>query len=280
MKTAYSFLNPVLVVLLGLLFAATNVFAAPPDGSGPWADSVESVSQGLRKDSSPVLPIRSNANAAIGVAENNTVEGNFFSLGFGGNIVLKFDNPISNGVVTVEATNVGYVAETAKIELSADGTSWFLAGSVSQDGQVPMPSQLSCAKYVRITDTSTKDLFPDDADGYDVDGVKTIEGQPCQFPTPTPENDCCCSKTNVTVSGNGSGSTVTIGQKTIKALSINQSAVTSISNITGSSAKSGKVSVKNNTGSAIKVKTGSTLVGTAITTLGSSNIAKVVQCCE
>lgn len=174
--------------LLGVALFVTTltfpyaVFAGAPDGAGPWADSVVSSAQGLRKDGSPVLAVRSNPQAALGVAENNTTPANFFSLGFGGNIVLKFDNPISNGVVLVEATNNPYTTETARVELSADGNSWYIAGFVSQDGSVPMPEKLSCARYARITDTSNKNLFEDTADGYDVDGVAATQGIPCDTP--------------------------------------------------------------------------------------------------
>jgi hypothetical protein len=161
--------------------------AAAPDGNGPWADAVTSSSQGLMKNGSPVPAIRSDASSAVGVAEGDTTDGNFFSLGFGGNIVLRFDNPISNGVITVEATNDGYPTETASVDLSADGVTWMTAGSVSQDGSVAMPEGLTCAQYVRITDTSNPENFVDEtADAYDVDGVSAQEGQSCEFPTPTP----------------------------------------------------------------------------------------------
>ncbi len=175
-------LTKTLLVSTAMLTVAAPVFAAAPDGAGPWADQAITWSQGLRKDGSNVPATRSNPNSAVGPAENNTVEGNFFSLGFGGNIVLKFDNPISNGVVVVEATNPGYPTEKAKVELSADGVTWLNAGTVSEDGAVLMPERLSCAKYARLTDVSNKADFPNDADGYDVDGVSAQEGIPCETP--------------------------------------------------------------------------------------------------
>lgn len=176
------------VLLSGLLFLVPTslAVAAAPDGAGPWADSVISTAQGLRKDGSPVAVSRSNPSAALGVAENTNADGTFYSLGFGGDIVLKFDNPISNGVVIVEATNHPYPSETAKIELSADGVHWLLAGTVSEDGSVPMPERLSCARYARVTDTSDKALFENTADGYDVDGVRATDGVSCDTP-PAPE---------------------------------------------------------------------------------------------
>lgn len=149
-----------------------TAFAATPDGFGPWADSVVTSTQGLQKDNNPVQVIRSDPSSTLGVAENNTTPGNFYSLGFGGTITLGFTNGISTGAFVVEATNNPYPAETANVEVSQDGVNWYLAGTVSEDGSVPLPRQVSCGKFVRITDTSNKDQYEATADGYDVDGVE------------------------------------------------------------------------------------------------------------
>ena len=172
------------------IFAATSVglvLAAAPDGSGPWADQVVSSSQGLMKNGSPVPAVRSNPTAALGVAENDTADGTFFSLGFGGQITLHFDNGVRNGAIIVESTNPSYPLETAQVEVSADNSTWTVAGNVSQDGQVNIPENLTCVNYVRVTDTSDPSIFPDDiADGYDVDGVQAVNSEPCATPNPTP----------------------------------------------------------------------------------------------
>ena len=175
-------------LVLALFFISVNlVAAAAPDGSGPWADQVISSSQGLMKNGLAVPAPRSNPSAALGVAENDTADGTFFSLGFGGQITLRFDNGIRDGVIVVESTNPDYPLETAKVEVSADNSSWTVAGNVSQDGQVPVPGNLTCVNYVRITDTSDSAIFPDDiADGYDVDGVQALNSEPCVTPVPTP----------------------------------------------------------------------------------------------
>lgn len=152
---------------------AFPVLAAVPDGLGPWADSVEHTNQGLMKNGDPVPLVRSNPASALGVAENDTTDGNFYSLGFGGTMTLGFVNGISSGVFVVEATNTNYPAETAMVEVSPDNVNWTFAGNVNQDGQVSVPENLGCVHYVKLTDTSDASQFGDvTADGYDVDGVQ------------------------------------------------------------------------------------------------------------
>lgn len=171
-----------------LLFAP-SVFAAAPDGLGPWADSVFSVNQGLMKNGLAVPAIRSDPTSALGVAEGTNVEGTFIALGFGGNIVLGFDNGIRDGVLVVEATipsTPQYPDEKAKVEMSADGVHWVTAGNIVFTGSVTEPETIPCAKYVRITDISDPSIFSDaTADAYDVDGVKAT-GDPCTVTSPTP----------------------------------------------------------------------------------------------
>jgi hypothetical protein len=175
-----------IILALGVLVSPASAVA--PDGLGPWADTVVSSSQGLMKNGLPVPAIRSDATSALGIAEGTTIDGNFFSLGFGGNIVLGFDNGISSGVFVFEETNAlpNYPIEKAKIEISENGTTWVNAGTVNQDGEVKVPDVVNCAKFVKITDISDSALMPDDiADGYDVDGVQAA-GESCTPPVVFP----------------------------------------------------------------------------------------------
>ncbi|MCX8008610.1 MAG: fibronectin type III domain-containing protein [Patescibacteria group bacterium] len=213
------------IAILSFVFLITSVInAAPSDGLGPWADEVVSYSQGLMKNGQPVPPARSNPQAAVGPAENSNLDGLFFSLGFGGNIVLRFDNGVRDGVIVVESTWPNYPDERARVEVSQDGTNWVLAGTVVQDGQVGMPDGIACVNYVRITDISNPNDFPDDiADGYDVDGVRAVNAEPCgstgggptSTPTPSPTGSIISTPTptsqptssnNSTGSGSSSGS--------------------------------------------------------------------------
>ncbi|MBI4080922.1 MAG: hypothetical protein HY430_04090 [Candidatus Levybacteria bacterium] len=177
-----TFLRRLLVIIplltLSLFFTAITL-AAAPDGLGPWADTVVGTNQGLMKNGNPVPAIRSDPTSALGVAEDNTTDGNFYSLGFGGSITLGFDNGISSGVIIVEATNPNYPVETAQVEVSPDSVNWTIAGNVAQDGRVEVPANLGCVHFVRVTDTSNPNDFQDaTADAYDVDGVQGI-GNAC-----------------------------------------------------------------------------------------------------
>lgn len=200
-------------ILILTILVTSPAFAASPDGIGPWADEVISFSQGNNKDGSPVLAVRSNPQAALGEAENDTVDSHFSSLGFGGSLVLRFDNAFSNGVLVVESTNNPYPDEKARIEVSADGANWYTAGEITQDGSVTQPQQLTCAAYVRITDISNPDDFTDDtADGYDVDGIQVLESQACQIeeevdPTPSPTPTVTPSTTDNTNQSDSNSST-------------------------------------------------------------------------
>jgi hypothetical protein len=172
----------------------TTISAAAPDGSGPWADEVTSSHQADTKGGQPVStvnPSRSDPSSTLGPAENTDLDGTFFSLGFGGSITLKFDNKLSAGAIIVESTRDpnNYPNETAQVEISADGSTWYTAGQVDRDGQVGMPNEITCAQYVRITDTSNPADYPDDeADGYDVDGVQTVNAQDCSIPSTSPDD--------------------------------------------------------------------------------------------
>lgn len=163
-------------VALGVVFAG-SAFAAPPDGFGPWADGIAVANQGMRKNGSPVLPTRSDLSAALGVAEGTQDEGTFYSLGMGGTLTLAFQNGISNGVFVVESTwtDYWYPTETAKIEVSTDGIVYTEIGNITKENNVvEVPESISCALFMRITDTSNPDIFEPTADGFDVDGVMSI----------------------------------------------------------------------------------------------------------
>lgn len=242
------------LLLVSLCFVSPS-YAAAPDGAGPWADSVLSSSQGLTKGGAPVPASRSNPSSALGVAEDNTIEGNFYSLGFGGTISLGFDNGISSGVILVEATNPGYPSEKVKVEISENGTTWVNAGEITQDGSVNKPSSIVCAKYVRITDISNPSDFTDEtADAYDVDGVKAV-GDPCKPKDSCASSGCCASV-------------------------INQENVTNVTTTIDANSNTGKNTATNNSGGSTNLQSGESSSATGVAVGGATNSAIAAQCCE
>ena len=135
-----------------------------------------------------MLADRSDPTDALGVAENdpNTPTGNipgtYFSLGFGGEITLGFQNNVCNGpgsdvdLGLVEATDEPYGVETVDVYVSSDGVTYVKAGDdVERDGEVSLPDSVTIARYVRIVDTNDPADFRSDGDGFDLDGVRALD---------------------------------------------------------------------------------------------------------
>jgi len=264
-------LLPIVLGFFLLVLLVPSVFAAAPDGLGPWADTVVSSTQGLRKDGNPVIASRSDPTSALGVAEGTNADGTFYSLGFGGVITLGFTNGISSGVLVVEATNLPYPTETALVEVSEDGVIFEEAGNVSQDGTVSVPESVDCAKFVRITDTSTPADFPNDADGYDLDGVEA-QGQSCTAATPTPTMTPTVTPTRTPTPTPGGTGGCGCGN-------ITQTNTSTVVNGVSVSNKTGKNKAKDNTGTT-KVKSGNAVAVVDIKNGGNSNTASNNCCCE
>lgn len=179
-----------LLATVGALAALPAIAqAAAPDGNGPWADEVQSSTQGKRADGTAVLPARSNPTAALGVAEDTNSEGTFFSLGFGGQIVLGFKNAIVNDagadmdLELVESTFEPYPKELVDVYVGTknkynQSTTWTkVASGVNKDAQLSLPASIKKTRTIKIVDVSDKSLFTGsnlNADGYDVDGVKSL----------------------------------------------------------------------------------------------------------
>lgn len=150
----------------------------------PWADAIVKEDQGRRKNGSAVLADRSDTGVALGTAETSgaasdapVVTGSFYSLGFGGSIVLRFNNLILNeagdDIRIYEVTGGGYPDEKATVEASQDGMAWTLLGTATRDQDFDLGA-LGWATYIRITDTSAVDTFEPTADGFDLDAVKAL----------------------------------------------------------------------------------------------------------
>ena len=134
--------------------------------------------------------IRRNPLNATGVPQNNNgTPVTFTSLGFGGEITLVFDyivfDKVGADLFITETSGSANYPEKAEFYGSACGSEWVLLsttedGSVlDQDGWIDLNGALYGLKYLRIIDRSRRSQFPSGSDGYDVDGVTSINGSNC-----------------------------------------------------------------------------------------------------
>ena len=158
------------------------------------ASSVESFSQGVRKNGTPVLANRSNPTAALGSPQTSGTPfdnpgppaGSFVSLGFtlpnnspnGGTITLGFTNfvvDVAGPDFTVYEVTGGtvYPEERVRVEVSQDGITFETAvASGLRDVAVDISgTSFDWIKFVRITDVSNIVPFESEADAYDLDAV-------------------------------------------------------------------------------------------------------------
>lgn len=135
---------------------------------------------------------------------------NFFSLGFGGVIILRSSAWIGNGPgndVTLYETTWGNpvcrpdVSESALVEFSQDGINWITPGPVTTGAAGNWNachnasfdiSPLMMAQYVRITDRTNpkRCIIGDGNDAYDVDGLEANHEIPPTGGTP-PQGPVC-----------------------------------------------------------------------------------------
>lgn len=175
------------MLLIGLLIMPSFVLAATE-----YADSVESYAPGTQKNTDPLSLDRDDPAAALGAPD-----GNFVSLGYDGELVLKFDQNMSGILVITpwEVTNGSYPIEEAEVYASQNGVSWTLLGVANNQGtpengnQYPTRFDLEdmCVQYIKLIDVTDEGLHNETSDGYDVDAVQIDYTEICQ---PDPEEDC------------------------------------------------------------------------------------------
>lgn len=171
-----------------LVVVNTQIWAATPDGSsGPYADEVISFTQGKASDGMAVASGLSNSDSALGVPDDVAV-----SLGIGGTIVVSFDpsQAITSRVQLYEVSPGGdLLMERVAVFMSRDGATWFYADTENRSGYVDLPEELSCAVYVKLTDTTNVTDAESISDGYDVDALMADNAgycEPLDPPAPTP----------------------------------------------------------------------------------------------
>ncbi|MBX7202756.1 MAG: T9SS type A sorting domain-containing protein, partial [Bacteroidia bacterium] len=141
------------------------------------------VDQGTNAVGGPVTAIRSNPALALGPIESEIVGTvNFFSLGFGGKIIVAFDGPIANG--PGDDVKIGEITwnndctnypERVDVMASQDGVSFVTIGQLCHDGSLDL-GPLAWAKFIQLVDVSDPSKFPADADGYDISGIECLNG--------------------------------------------------------------------------------------------------------
>jgi hypothetical protein len=142
---------------------------------------VISATQGKRSNGTDVPADRSVESAMLGTPDGVNAPGGFYSLGFGGEVIIKMDGGILNrpgNDLKLFETSFGQPAcdaypEYADIYVSADMLSWTYAGQVCQDGEFDI-SPLDYIMFVKIVDASNADDFNGVVDGYDIDGIQCI----------------------------------------------------------------------------------------------------------
>jgi hypothetical protein len=141
-------------------------------------------SEARRKNNSLVFTATPNrripANMFGPPQNNNTI--NFYTLGFGGFVTVKFDYVVFDGTgndLQIFETSFGNPTctnypERAAYEVSLDGNTWIDYQTICQDGFIDIAATgFQGIQYVRITDRSpiTSNKFPGTADGYDLDAI-------------------------------------------------------------------------------------------------------------
>ena len=178
-------LSTVATVLLAaalMLVGATQALAA-----SEYAATNEAFVQGDQKDGDPVATDRSDASEALGAPD-----GEFVSLGFGGEIWLGFSQNMKGNLslAVQEVTSGPYPLETADVYVGTDTNNWTFVGSVSNeegtgDGLSTIEGIEQCFQFVRIVDTTDSDLHGNNADGFDVDAVEANYDRECPKPKKT-----------------------------------------------------------------------------------------------
>jgi hypothetical protein len=156
--------------------------------NGCFAVEVYNFTQGLTKLGTEVSPERSIPNNALGAPNGQTPTAiapvqNFFSLGFGGSVELRFADPIANGPgmdLKIWESSASPNAEKAQILVSQDGLGYVPVGTIDMGGEVDFGAAFGdYIQFVKIVDISNPAQFSNVqvSDGYDIDAIECIHGR-------------------------------------------------------------------------------------------------------
>jgi len=188
--------------LWGDMSSSCMEYAEPPVLEGCTAVEIVSFNQGKTRKGKDVPADRSDEYKALGYPQGGDAKNSFVSLGFGGDIVLKFGGAIINGEgpdLQVVETSYGNPSpskypEKVQVYASQDGVNWVDLGSEYLDSEYDLKT-LDWALYVKLVDITNPDDFKGNEDGFDVDGVTCIHGT---MPIPTPVPPVVCGDLEIT----------------------------------------------------------------------------------
>lgn len=152
-----------------------------------WLTQIVSVNQGKRLDNTDVLIARSNPSSMMGAPQGTNADNTFFSLGFGGEAVVKFASPVMDlsgmDLSFHEATNLPYPEEKMNVFGSQDGITFEPIGSVTNTGggvkYLDINGTLPWLMYLRLVDATNPGSMEPTADGYDIDAIDATNYNTC-----------------------------------------------------------------------------------------------------
>lgn len=152
--------------------------------SGCYATEVVSYFPAKRNDGTTLPAEQQMVSKAIGVPQGNDAA-EYVSLGFGGEITLKFADPIANGPgddlmiheSTMGAKSCERFPEKAMVFASQDGCHFIYLGEACQDASFDLGA-MSWIRFVKLKDISpvTYPYGNQTADGYDLDAIQCLNG--------------------------------------------------------------------------------------------------------
>ncbi len=151
---------------------------------GCYASEIVSYTPAKRNDGSSIPAANRVATKALGIPEgDNSV--NYVSLGFGGEIVLRFASAVANGMgndiaiteTTLNNQSCNRYPEKVDVFASQDGCHFTYIGQGCQDSQFDLGA-MTWAKYIKLKDVSpVNHPFNNEvADGFDLDGIACLHG--------------------------------------------------------------------------------------------------------
>lgn len=182
--TEYTYAMPVPQVTGTKVYIAAHavVLKAAPY----YASVIVDCWQGKTKSGGSVLDARSVPENALDF-EPDRDPSNFFSLGFGGWIILEYDCPIRDGegndIQVIEDTWGSYPLESASVLASQDGSSWEYLGEAYNTNYVgihtisefDLNGILEWAKYIKVVDTTDPMPHNSAADGFDLNAIASLQ---------------------------------------------------------------------------------------------------------